>query len=187
MGNTLPKLHQIIEIVYNNGPNATHGKIITLSDAYHEPIEWFFHHMNNLVLFQDLLDHVFIDHCSTSKDHPQAYGLVKRMVQTCRKGLRKICLTGNKEDWDRAQPYIAMGYRMSKHASLSHFTPYFLLFGRHPIPPFSIVAQIDQVVDLDSLATWAWVIAEKVVLFRRVMPRPWRTCPLHIIETPYNM
>jgi hypothetical protein len=37
--------------------------------------------------FQDLLDHVVIDHYWTSKDHPQADGLAKRMVQTCKKGL----------------------------------------------------------------------------------------------------
>jgi hypothetical protein len=30
--------------------------------------------------FQDLLDHVLIDHCRTSKDHPQADGLVEKMV-----------------------------------------------------------------------------------------------------------
>jgi hypothetical protein len=29
---------------------------------------------------------------------------------------------------------------------------------------------MDQVVDLDSLAIWARVIAEKATLFRRVMP-----------------
>jgi hypothetical protein len=92
------------------------------------------------------------------------------MVQTCKKGLRKICLTKNKEDWDLALPYIAMGYKMFKHAFLSHFSPYFLLFGRHPIPPSSIATQMDQVVDLDSPATWARVIAEMVVLFKRVMP-----------------
>jgi len=120
--------------------------------------------------FQDLLDHVIIDHRWTSKDHPQADGFVKRMVQTCKKGLRKICFTKNKKDWDLAFPYIAMGYTMSKHTFLSHFSPYFLLFGRHPIPPSSIVAQMDQVVDLDSPATWARVIAEKAALFRRVMP-----------------
>jgi len=51
MGNTLPKLHQIIRIAYNNGQNATHGKIINLSDVYHKAIEWFLHHMNGLVLF----------------------------------------------------------------------------------------------------------------------------------------
>jgi hypothetical protein len=92
------------------------------------------------------------------------------MVQTCKKRLRKICLTRNKEDWDLALPYIAMGYRMSKHTSLSHFSPYFLLFGRHPIPPSSIDAQMDQVVDLDFLTTRAKVIAERAALFRRVMP-----------------
>jgi hypothetical protein len=63
-----------------------------------------------------------------------------------------------------------MGYRMSKHVYLSHFSPYFLLFGRHPIPPSSIVAQMGQVVDLDSPTTWARVIVERVALFRRVMP-----------------
>ncbi len=122
------------------------------------------------VEFQDLFDHALIHHRWTSRDHPQVDGLVERMVQTCMKGLQKICSTRNKEDWDLALPYIATDYRMSKHASLSHFSPYFLLFGRHPIPPSSIVAQMDQVVDLDSPSTWAKVIAEKAALFRRVMP-----------------
>jgi hypothetical protein len=91
------------------------------------------------------------------------------MVQTCKKGLWKICLTRNKEDWEVALPYIAMGYKMSKHTSLSHFAPYFLLFGRHPIPPSFIAAQMDQVVDLDSPTTWVRVITERVVPFKRVM------------------
>jgi hypothetical protein len=85
-------------------------------------------------------------------------------------GFRKICLTRNKKDWDLALPYITMGYRMSKHASLSHVAPYFLLFWRHPIPSSSIVAQMDQVVNLDSLTTWARVIAKRVILFKKVMP-----------------
>ncbi len=62
-----------------------------------------------------------------------------------------------------------MGYRMSKQAFLFQFFSYFLLFGRHPIPPSSIATQMDQVVDLDSLANWARVIAERAALFRRVM------------------
>jgi hypothetical protein len=52
MGNTLPKLRQVIEIGYNNGPNATHGGTITSFDAYHKAIEWFLHHMNDVVLFK---------------------------------------------------------------------------------------------------------------------------------------
>jgi hypothetical protein len=30
--------------------------------------------------FQDLFDHALIDHCQTSRDHPQADGLAERMV-----------------------------------------------------------------------------------------------------------
>jgi hypothetical protein len=92
------------------------------------------------------------------------------MVETCKKGLWNICLTRNKHDWDLALLYIAMGYKMSKHVYLSHFFLYFLFFGRHPIPPFSIATQMDQVMDLDSLATWAKVITERATLFRKVMP-----------------
>jgi hypothetical protein len=88
----------------------------------------------------------------------------------CKKGLRKICLIKNKEDWDLAFPYIAMGYRMSKHTFLFHFSPYFLLFRRHPIPPSSIITQMDQVMDLDSPATWVRVIAERAALFKSIMP-----------------
>jgi hypothetical protein len=42
--------------------------------------------------------------------------------------------------------------------------------GRLPISPSSIIAQMDHVVDLDSLATWAKVITERAALFKRVMP-----------------
>jgi hypothetical protein len=42
---------QVIRIAYNNGPKATHGRIITSSKAYRKATEWFLHHMNNLVLF----------------------------------------------------------------------------------------------------------------------------------------
>jgi hypothetical protein len=52
MGNTLPKLHQVNGIAYNNGPNATRGGTITSSDVYHKVTEWFHHHMNGLVLFK---------------------------------------------------------------------------------------------------------------------------------------
>jgi hypothetical protein len=48
--------------------------------------------------FQDLFDHALINHRRTSRDHPQADGLVKKMVQTLKNGFRNICLTGNKMD-----------------------------------------------------------------------------------------
>ncbi len=52
MGNTIPKLHQVNGIAYNNGLNATYGRTITSSDAYHKATKWFLRHMNSLVLFK---------------------------------------------------------------------------------------------------------------------------------------
>jgi hypothetical protein len=52
MGNTLPKLHQVIRIAYYNGLNNTHGKTITSCNVYHKATKWFLHHMNDLVLFR---------------------------------------------------------------------------------------------------------------------------------------
>jgi hypothetical protein len=89
--------------------------------------------------FQDLLDHAFIDHRRTSRDHPQVNGLVERMVQTCKKGLRKTCLTKNKEDWDLALLYIGMCYMMSKHTSLFHFFLTFYFWGNIPFHPFPLL------------------------------------------------
>jgi hypothetical protein len=50
MGNTLPKLHQVIKIAFNIGPNDTHGRTITSSDLS-QATEWLFHHVNG-VLFR---------------------------------------------------------------------------------------------------------------------------------------
>jgi hypothetical protein len=52
MGNTLPKLHQVIGIAYNSSPNVTHGRTITSSDAHHKATKWFLHHMNDMFLFK---------------------------------------------------------------------------------------------------------------------------------------
>ncbi len=42
-------------------------------------------------------------------------------------------------------------------------------------------------MDLDSPASWAKVIIERAVLFRRVMPMAMKNLSLHNIETPYGM
>jgi hypothetical protein len=52
MGNTLPKLYQVNGIAYNSGPNATHGRIMTLSNVHHKATKWFLHYMNGLILFR---------------------------------------------------------------------------------------------------------------------------------------
>jgi hypothetical protein len=70
---------------------------------------------------------------------PKLMALHRRWFRHAKRDFRRFVSLGT-EDWDLALPYIAMGYRMSKHAYLFHFSPYFLLFGKHPIPPSSIVA-----------------------------------------------
>jgi len=52
VGNTFPKLYQVIRIIYNNGPNVIHGRTITSTNVYRKVIQWFLHHMNGLVLFK---------------------------------------------------------------------------------------------------------------------------------------
>ena len=66
-----------------------------------------------------------IDHCTTSRDHPEADGLAEKVVQTVKRGLCKYGLIhGSYRDWDLKLPWIAMGYRFSRQASLSSFSPY---------------------------------------------------------------
>jgi len=60
IGKTLPKLHQINRIAYNNGLNATHGGTITSSNVYHKATKWFLHHMNGPQLL------TFLHHNTTS-------------------------------------------------------------------------------------------------------------------------
>ena len=54
------------------------------------------------------------------------------MVQTLKTGLRKVLLDKCRTEWDLYMPYIAMGYRISKHAALG-YSPYYVSYGRHPI------------------------------------------------------
>jgi hypothetical protein len=94
------------------------------------------------------------------------------MVQTVKRGLRKYSLNkGHHGDWDLQLPWIAMGYQFSKQASLASFSPYYLLFGRHPVLPKAIQADADTVLaNMDNPDTWALVSEQWAELFKRVMP-----------------
>jgi hypothetical protein len=122
--------------------------------------------------FQTLCEQAMIDHRTTSRDHPEANGLAEHMVQTVKRGLWKYNLKkGHYGDWDLQLPWIAMGYRFSKHASLASFSPYYLLFGRHPVLPHAIQANADTVLaNMDNPDTWALVSEQRAELFKRVMP-----------------
>ncbi len=137
--------------------------------------------------FQDLLDHALIDHQRTSRDHPQADGLGERMVQTCKKGLRKICLTRNKKDWDQpslTSPWVTRCPNMPL-CLISLLTFYFL--GDIPFHHLLLL--------LKWTRLWTWILqplglrsSQKGLPYSGgLCPWPWRTWPLHNIETPYDM
>jgi hypothetical protein len=63
-----------------------------------------------------------------------------------------------------------MGYRMSRQAALAGFSPYYLLFGRHPIVGSKVRDVIQNVVDLDDPAIWARVVSDRAKLFERDIP-----------------
>jgi hypothetical protein len=122
--------------------------------------------------FQTLCEQAMIDHHTTSRDHPEVDGLAERMVQTVKRGLWKYSLKkGHHGDWDLQLPWLAIGYRFSKQASLASFFPYYLLFGRHPILPKAIQADADTVLaNMDNPDTWALVSEQRADLFKHVMP-----------------
>ena len=80
--------------------------------------------------FQTLLTQQQITHRIASRDNPQAYGLVERMVQTLKQSLRRCLLDQNWGlPWDDILPYMAMGYKVSKQKSTG-YSPYLLLYRR---------------------------------------------------------
>jgi hypothetical protein len=118
-----------------------------------------------------LCDKALIDHRTTSRDHPEADGLAKRVVQTVKRALRKYGLQkGHLGDWDIQSPWLAMGYRFSCQASLASFSPYFILYGRDPDLPTTIRRESSEVVNLDDPEMWLRVCSQSAELFRRVMP-----------------
>jgi hypothetical protein len=78
---------------------------------------------------------------------------------------------GHHGDWDLQLLWIAMGYRFSKQAFLASFSPYYLLFGRHPVLPKAIQTDADTMLaNMDNPNTWVLVSEQRTDLFKRVMP-----------------
>ena len=59
--------------------------------------------------------------------------------------------------WEDRLATITMGYRMSTHESLTHFSPYYLLFGRQPLLGRSVSNRLRELQELDLDDEAAWV------------------------------
>jgi hypothetical protein len=100
--------------------------------------------------FETLLRNCFIDHRTTSANHPQANGLAERAVQTLKRALKKhVEGSGSASEWDMIVPFIAMGYNASPQES-TKLSPYQLVYARTPVVPPAIVERIQEVLDLDN-------------------------------------
>jgi transposase-like protein len=72
--------------------------------------------------FADLLKQLMIDPRKTPRDHPQGDSASERVVKIVKTGLRAYSVTYDKRHWDEFLPWIAMDYRISRHASLGGFS-----------------------------------------------------------------
>ena len=101
--------------------------------------------------FSDMCARNFIDHRTTSANHPPANGLAERCVQTVKNGLRKYCVDAkNMDTWDLQLPYLMLGYNCSKQRSTG-ISPYHLLYAREPqfIAP-AVAQSMGAPLDLDA-------------------------------------
>ncbi|GAQ78952.1 hypothetical protein KFL_000210380 [Klebsormidium nitens] len=109
--------------------------------------------------FRALLLEMYIEHCITSSStmpNPTA-SMDERIVQMFKKALRKYCVLYDHDHWDEFLPWIAMGYRFSRHHSLGEYSLYYLLYGSHPI-------------NLDLPLLSAQIPRDCALLFKEAMP-----------------
>ena len=84
----------------------------------------------------------------------------KRMVQTLKKGLRKVLLDKSRTEWDLYMPSAAMGYHMSKQAAAG-YSFYCLLYERHPIVQTIEHLEDAPLPDLDDGEALGLILNEK--------------------------
>ena len=100
--------------------------------------------------FAAMLQRALIDHRRTSAGRPQSDGLTERCVQTMKQSLSKMCAErGNRDNWDKHLPWLALGYRCSPQKSTG-LSPYQLLYARTPIVPPAIRERIAEPVSFDN-------------------------------------
>jgi hypothetical protein len=99
--------------------------------------------------FQEMCARCFIDHRTTSANHPQANGAAERCVQTVKRSLRRYCEDSMTSDtWDTHLPYISLGYNCSRQMS-TNCSPFQLLYARDPVFPSSARPKFADELDLD--------------------------------------
>nr|XP_055054586.1 uncharacterized protein LOC129439799 [Misgurnus anguillicaudatus] len=92
-------------------------------------------------LNEDMFKVLGVKQCVTSAYHPQSNGQDERTNQTIKRVLSKYC-NDKQNDWDRHLKGVVYAINTSKQAS-TKYTPYFLMFNRHPLMAGTLNKKID--------------------------------------------
>ena len=82
------------------------------------------------------------------------------MVQALKLALREVRLVNKASMWEDEMATIVMGYRMSTHESLAHFSLYYLLFWRQVMLGRSVSTKLRTLGELHLDDQKAWVQEE---------------------------
>jgi hypothetical protein len=124
--------------------------------------------------FEDFCEKAGIRRKFTSPGRPQANGMAERMVQVCKKSLRRyVAALTDVTQWSSKLQFIAMSYRFTVQGSI-RMSPYRLVFGRDPALPFRTREVFEQVGDGldDNPVTHAVALVRKVHALQRMTPKP---------------
>ena len=82
--------------------------------------------------------------------------------------MREACLIGEVSGWEDKLTAITMGYRMSTHESVAHFSPFYLFFGRRPLLGRSVSNRLRELreLDMDNEAAWVAGVTARAEAFK---------------------
>ena len=124
----------------------------------------------NKAEFHQLCGELGIDHRLITPGHPEANGMAERIVGVMKKALRKYVLTQGVSAWPSKLPTIEFGYRTTPQRATG-FSPYFLLYGRHPTYPPQAQALLDgNTFDVENEEVMLQLITTRAAVLRETMP-----------------
>ena len=85
--------------------------------------------------FSDYLTHMGIKHTRSTPRHPQSNGKIERFNRTFKEMLTKA-VKNAPEDWEEHVGTTLLAHRITI-SDVTHYSPFFLLFGRQPRAPLS--------------------------------------------------
>ena len=111
-----------------------------------------------------------IDHRYTSPAHPEANGAAERLVQVLKQCLRKYVIENGVANWDLQLTVIEFGYRTTPQR-LTGYSPYFLVYGRHPTHPEQVKVLLDgHSVDVEDEAAMMELITHRANVMAQHLP-----------------